>query len=50
MAKSSTPAAGAANFVSHVDVSIVIAAPPARVLRAFFDPEALGAWWQAQRR
>jgi len=35
-----------ANFVSKVDVSIVIAAPPARVLRAFFDRGALGAWWQ----
>lgn len=41
-----TPAAAGANFVSKVDVSIVIAAPPARVLRAFFDRGALGAWWQ----
>jgi uncharacterized protein YndB with AHSA1/START domain len=24
----------------------VIAAPAATVLRAFFDPDALGAWWQ----
>jgi len=30
-----------------VDVSVVIAAPPGRVLKAFFEPEALGAWWQA---
>jgi len=29
-----------------VDVSIVIAAPPSRILKAFFEPEALGAWWQ----
>jgi len=29
-----------------LDVSIVIAAPAARVLHAFFDPDALGAWWQ----
>lgn len=35
-----------ANFVSKVDVSIVIAVPPARVLRAFFDRGALSAWWQ----
>jgi uncharacterized protein YndB with AHSA1/START domain len=29
-----------------LDVSIVIQSPPARVLKAFFDPAALGAWWQ----
>lgn len=29
-----------------LDVSIVIAAPPHQVLKAFFEPEALGAWWQ----
>ena len=29
-----------------LDVSIVIAAPAGRVLRAFFDPHALHAWWQ----
>ena len=33
-------------FVSKVDISIVIGAPPARVLRAFFDRAALGAWWE----
>ena len=27
-------------------MSAVIAAPAERVLQAFFDPEALGAWWQ----
>ena len=30
----------------NLDVSIVIAATPSRVFRAFFDPAALGAWWQ----
>lgn len=29
-----------------VDVSVAIKAPPSRVLRAFFEAEALGAWWQ----
>ena len=29
-----------------VDVSIRIAAPAAVILRAFFEPEALNAWWQ----
>jgi uncharacterized protein YndB with AHSA1/START domain len=32
-----------------VDRSIVISAPPARVLGAFFDPSALSAWWQTCR-
>jgi hypothetical protein len=32
-----------------VDVSLVIQAPPVRVLKAFFDAGALGAWWQAVR-
>ena len=30
-----------------LDVSIVIAAAPGRVLGAFFDADAIGAWWQA---
>ena len=30
-----------------VDFTILIAAPPERVLKAFFDPGALGAWWEA---
>jgi uncharacterized protein YndB with AHSA1/START domain len=30
----------------RLDVSIVIAAPADRVLTAFFDADALGAWWQ----
>jgi len=29
-----------------LDVSAVINAPPARVLKAFFDAGALNAWWQ----
>jgi len=28
-----------------LDVSVVIAAPAGRILKAFFDPDALGAWW-----
>jgi uncharacterized protein YndB with AHSA1/START domain len=32
-----------------LDISIDIDAPPARVLKAFFDADALGAWWQAAR-
>jgi len=30
-----------------LDVTVIIAAPGTRVLKAFFDPDALGAWWQA---
>ena len=29
--------------------SLVVNAPPAAVLDAFFDPEALGVWWQVTR-
>ncbi len=29
-----------------LDISTRIAAPPSTVVRAFFDPQALGAWWQ----
>lgn len=29
-----------------LDLSIVIAASPEQVLKAFFDADALGAWWQ----
>jgi uncharacterized protein YndB with AHSA1/START domain len=32
-----------------LDVSVVIDAPPPLVLRAFFDPDALAAWWQVTR-
>jgi uncharacterized protein YndB with AHSA1/START domain len=29
-----------------LDVTAIIAAPAGRVMRAFFDPAALSAWWQ----
>ena len=29
-----------------LDISAVIGAPPQRVLKAFFEPDALHAWWQ----
>jgi uncharacterized protein YndB with AHSA1/START domain len=32
-----------------LDVSTVIAAPAGRVLKAFFDADALHAWWQVSR-
>jgi uncharacterized protein YndB with AHSA1/START domain len=32
-----------------LDVSIVIAAPPGRIMKAFFDGAALGAWWEVAR-
>jgi hypothetical protein len=32
-----------------VDISIVIVASPSEVLRAFFDADALSAWWQVSR-
>ena len=28
--------------------SLVIMAPPARVIETFFDPAALAVWWQAK--
>jgi uncharacterized protein YndB with AHSA1/START domain len=31
---------------AKLDVTAVIAAPPGRVMRAFFDADALHAWWQ----
>ncbi len=46
------PAAGEARgprLQSHLDLSLVIKAPASRVQRAFFDPHALGAWWQVAR-
>ena len=30
-----------------LEISIVMVAAPGRVLKAFFDADALGAWWQA---
>ncbi len=35
--------------VPALDLTILIAAPPTRVLKAFFDPDALAAWWQVVR-
>ena|SRR5689334_15189113 len=32
-----------------LDVSAVIAAPAGRVMKAFFDADALQAWWQVSR-
>jgi uncharacterized protein YndB with AHSA1/START domain len=32
-----------------LDVTAVIAAPAGRVMRAFFDADALMAWWQVSR-
>ena len=32
--------------VPGLDVSIVIAAPPGRIMKAFFEAEALSAWWE----
>ena len=32
---------------AKLDVTAVIAAPPGRVMKAFFDADALHAWWQA---
>ena len=35
--------------VPSLDVSTIIAAPAGRVLKAFFDADALHAWWQVSR-
>lgn len=32
-----------------IDVTLVIAAPPARVFGAFFDAAALATWWQVEQ-
>jgi uncharacterized protein YndB with AHSA1/START domain len=32
-----------------VDITAVIAAPAGRVMKAFFDADALAAWWQVAR-
>jgi len=42
MAKTASP-------TPALDISVVIAAPPARILRAFFEPEALTAWLQVSQ-
>ena len=33
----------------ELDISVLIDAPPERVFKAFFDPDALVAWWQVAR-
>ena len=48
MARVKAEGRGAPNEVAQgLEVSLVIKAPPSRVLKAFFDADALGAWWQA---
>ena len=42
-------AARHAQAAPGLDLSIVIAAPPTLVMRAFFDSDALGAWWSVKR-
>jgi hypothetical protein len=32
-----------------LNISVVIKSPPDRILRFFFDAEALGTWWQTAR-
>jgi len=32
--------------VPGLDASIVIAAPPGRIMKAFFEADALSAWWE----
>ena len=32
-----------------LDLALTIEAPASRILRAFFDADALGAWWQVAR-
>ena len=32
--------------IPGLDVSLAIAAPPGVILKAFFEPEALSAWWE----
>ena len=32
-----------------LDLTSTIAAPAGRVFKSFFDPDALGAWWQVTR-
>jgi uncharacterized protein YndB with AHSA1/START domain len=34
---------------SAIERSMLIAAPPTRIISAFFAPDALGAWWRAAR-
>ncbi len=41
--------AGRPRAAPALDLSVAINAPPHRVLKAFFDAPALGAWWQVSR-
>ena len=34
---------------TSLNLNVLIEAPPERVFKAFFDPAALAAWWQAAR-
>ena len=43
-----TKTAKTAKIAPTLDISTRIAAPPSTVVRAFFDPQALGAWWQVR--
>jgi uncharacterized protein YndB with AHSA1/START domain len=40
------PMAKTVSPLPTLDVAVVIAAPPARILKAFFEPDALNAWLQ----
>src|SRR5262249_60802861 len=40
------PMAKTVSPLPTLDVTIVIAAPPTRILKAFFEPDALNAWLQ----
>ena len=40
---------GSGQQTPGLDVSVVIEAPASRILKAFFDADALGAWWQVAR-
>jgi len=40
------PMAKTVSPLPTLDVAVVIAAPPSRILKAFFEPEALNAWLQ----
>jgi uncharacterized protein YndB with AHSA1/START domain len=44
-----TPSGQDRRTPASLDISIAIAAPADRILTAFFDPQALGAWWQTAR-
>lgn len=38
-----------AQVTPGIDLAVLIAVPPERVLKAFFDADAIGAWWLAAR-